>query len=49
MHPGSTVGPTERLSCRLGRRKMLFHRPEGLGDSPVLDIRGVRQEVCLQL
>lgn len=49
MHPGFNVGPTESLSYRLGRRKMLFHRPEGLGDSPVLDIRGVRQEVHLQL
>ena len=42
MHPGSTVGPTQSLSCGLGRRKMLFQKPEGLGDSPVLDIRGVR-------
>ena len=41
MHPGSTVGPTQSLSCGLGRRKM-FQKPEGLGDSPVLDIRGVR-------
>lgn len=49
VHPDSTVGPTQRLSCRLGRRKMLFHTPEGLGDSPVLDTRGVRQEVRLQL
>lgn len=57
-HPGPLSGVrAPRLHCgahteaqlQVGKEEDVVHTPEGLGDSPVLDTRGVRQEVRLQL